>query len=241
MKVIRKLFAVIPNFYIFAHPLIGWFERINLDRMYAIVNIAGQQFKVEKDQKLFVHRLEEKEGEPVRFEDVLLIDNDKNVVVGEPTIKGAAITGKVVSHIKGDKVQVFKKKRRKGYKVLRGHRQQLTEIHIEEILEKGAEKAAGKKTTAKTAPKAADTGKATAEPVAREKAGTDIKKKTAAPKKKTGTSAEGKKPAGTAAKTSVKKAASPGKATAKPSAKKSSGTTGKAAPKKPATGGKDKK
>ena len=93
--------------------------------MYAIVNIAGQQYKVEKDQKLFVHRLAEKAGGSVSFDEVLLIDNDKNVLIGEPTIKGAMIKGKVLSHPKGDKVQVFKKKRRKGYKVNRGHRQYL--------------------------------------------------------------------------------------------------------------------
>ena len=117
--------------------------------MYAIVNIAGQQFKVEKDQRLFVHRLDEKEGETVNFDEVLLIDNDKSVIVGEPTIKGAMISGKVISHPRGDKIKVFKKKRRKGYKVRTGHRQYLTEIQIEEIIEKGAVKESKSKTSDK--------------------------------------------------------------------------------------------
>ena len=116
--------------------------------MYAIVNIAGQQYKVEKDQKIFVHRLDGKEGDSMNFDEVLLIDNDKNIVVGEPTLKGARIVGKVLSHPKSDKVQVFKKKRRKGYKVLKGHRQYMTEIRIQDIIEKGAGKEAGSKPAA---------------------------------------------------------------------------------------------
>ena len=195
--------------------------------MYAIVNIAGQQFKVEKEQKLFVHRLADKEGDTVRFDEVLLIDNDKSVVVGEPTIKGAMITGKVISHPKADKVQVFKKKRRKGYKVLRGHRQQLTEIQIEDIIEKGAVKEAKPKAASKPAPKAA----AKAEPKAEGKA------KAAASEKKAAEKAPAKKTA-PAAKAKTKPAAEK-KTAAKPAAKKSSGTA-KAAPKKPAAGDKDK-
>ena len=195
--------------------------------MYAIVNIAGQQFKVEKEQKLFVHRLADKEGDTVRFDEVLLIDNDKSVVVGEPTIKGAMITGKVISHPKADKVQVFKKKRRKGYKVLRGHRQQLTEIQIEDIIEKGAVKEAKPKAASKPAPKAA----AKAEPKAEGKA------KAAASEKKAAEKAPAKK-AARADKAKTKPAADK-KTAAKPAAKKSSGTA-KAAPKKPAAGDKDK-
>jgi len=102
--------------------------------MYAIVEIAGQQFKVEKDQKIFVHRLTQKEGESVEFENVLLIDNDGKVKVGKPNVKGAKITAKVVKDdVRGDKVKVFKKKRRKGYQKLNGHRQNFTQIEIEEI------------------------------------------------------------------------------------------------------------
>ncbi len=128
--------------------------------MYAIVNIAGQQYKVEKDQKIFVHRLEEKEGESVSFDKVLLIDNEKNVVIGEPTIKGAMISGKVISHPRGDKIKVFKKKRRKGYKVRTGHRQYLTEIQIEDIIEKAAVKESKPKTATAKEEKPAGTASA---------------------------------------------------------------------------------
>lgn len=102
--------------------------------MYAIVEIAGQQFKVEKDQKVFVHRLDAEEGGQVEFTKVLLVDNDGNIVVGAPAIEGAKVTAKVLSHLKGDKVIVFKKKRRKGYKTRNGHRQYLSQIQIEEIV-----------------------------------------------------------------------------------------------------------
>ena len=85
--------------------------------MYAIVEIAGQQFKVAKDQKVFVHRLKEEEGKKVTFSNVLLIGNDASVTVGAPAIKGAAVEAKILKHLKGDKVIVFKKKRRKGYRV----------------------------------------------------------------------------------------------------------------------------
>ena len=101
--------------------------------MYAIVEIAGQQFKVEKDQQLFVHRLDAKEGSKVNFDQVLLVDKDGAVTVGAPAVEGAKISAKVLSHIQGDKVLVFKKKRRKGYQKLNGHRQKFTQIQIEKI------------------------------------------------------------------------------------------------------------
>ena len=101
--------------------------------MYAIVEIAGQQFKVTKDRKLFVHRLEQAEGDSVSFDKVLLIDDDGKVQIGTPVVKDAAVTAKVLKHVKGDKVIVFKKKRRKGYKVKNGHRQFFTQIQIENI------------------------------------------------------------------------------------------------------------
>lgn len=101
--------------------------------MYAIVDIAGQQFKVEKEQKVFVHHLQEEPGAKVEFDQVLLIDNDGNVKVGAPNVKGAKVSATVVEHLKGDKVVVFKKKRRKGYRVKNGHRQQFTKILIEDI------------------------------------------------------------------------------------------------------------
>jgi len=124
--------------------------------MYAIVEIAGQQFKVEKDQQLFVHRLEGKEGAKVSFDNVLLIDNKGKVNVGAPAVTGASVSAKILEHLKGDKVIVFKKKRRKGYKVKNGHRQSFTKIQIEGISEKGAAKKAAPKAEAKKeeAPKA---------------------------------------------------------------------------------------
>jgi len=119
--------------------------------MYAIVDVAGQQFKVTKDQKIFVHRLDGEEGDKVEFDKVLLIDNDDIVEVGEPVIKGALIRGKILEHMRGDTIKVFKKKRRKGYKVLKGHREYLSHILIDEIIEKGATKSVVKKETTKPA------------------------------------------------------------------------------------------
>jgi large subunit ribosomal protein L21 len=110
--------------------------------MYAIVEIAGQQFKVEKDQKVFVHRLATEEGKQVSFDNVLLLADGDKVTVGAPAINGAQVGAKVLKHLKGDKVIVFKKKRRKGYRVKNGHRQSLTEIVIESIVASGAKPAA---------------------------------------------------------------------------------------------------
>ena len=159
--------------------------------MYAIVEIAGQQFKVAKDQKVFVHRLEEKEGSKVSFDKVLLLDDGK-ITIGAPVIENAVVTAKVLGHLKGDKVIVFKKKRRKGFKKKNGHRQYLSQILIEGI----SVKAPAKKAAAKT------------EDVKTEKAAPAAKK--AAPAKKTATK-EAKAPA----KAAPKKAAAK-----KPAAKK---------------------
>jgi len=196
--------------------------------MYAIVDIAGQQFKVEKDQKLYVHRLEAEEGKKVSFDQVLLIDNNGKVAVGDPVVKGAAVSATVLAHVKGDKVLVFKKKRRKGYQKLNGHRQQMTQIQIESISEKAAAKAKAAPKAAKAdAPKAAaaDTEKkapakkaGAADPkAAAEKKATAEKK---APAKK---AAAAKKPAAEKKAAADKKAAAPKKETAakKPAAKKS--------------------
>lgn len=101
--------------------------------MYAIVEIAGQQFKIEKDQKVFVHRLQAEEGSQVKFDRVMLVDKDGSVNVGTPTINGAEVTATVLNHLKGEKVLVFKKKRRKGYQKMNGHRQYLTAIKIDDI------------------------------------------------------------------------------------------------------------
>ena len=143
--------------------------------MYAIVEIAGHQFKVEKDQKVFVNRLATEEGKSVSFDNVLLIADGDNITVGAPAIDGAQVSAKVLKHLKGDKVIVFKKKRRKGYRVKNGHRQYLTEIVIGDILTSGAkkteksEKAAPKKETKAAAPKAKTTKKASSK-------GDDLKK-----------------------------------------------------------------
>jgi len=107
--------------------------------MYAIVDIAGKQFKVEKDATLFVPRLEAAVGAQVTFDRVLLVDDGKKVKVGTPAVKGFAVKATVVDHVKADKLVVFKKKRRKGYRVKRGHRQPYTQISIDSL------KAAAKK------------------------------------------------------------------------------------------------
>ena len=121
--------------------------------MYAIVEIAGQQFKVSKDLKVYVHRLTNEEGSKVSFDKVLLLDDNGSVTLGAPAIEGASVEAKVLQHLKGDKVIVFKKKRRKGYKKRNGHRQYLTQILIEGIVATGAKKAAPKAEKAE-APKA---------------------------------------------------------------------------------------
>ena len=102
--------------------------------MYVIVEINGQQFKVEKDQKLFVHRINADRGSEVEFDKVMLVDNDGTVTVGAPVIEGAKVVAEVISHVKGEKVLIFHKKRRKGYRKLNGHRQQFSEITIKEIV-----------------------------------------------------------------------------------------------------------
>ncbi len=125
--------------------------------MYAIVEIAGQQFKVSKDLKVYVHRLANEEGSKVSFDKVLLLDDNGNITLGAPAIEGASVEAKVLQHLKGDKVIVFKKKRRKGYKKKNGHRQYLTQILVEGITATGTKKAAPKaeKLVETKAPKAA--------------------------------------------------------------------------------------
>jgi large subunit ribosomal protein L21 len=114
--------------------------------MYAIVEIAGQQFKVEAGKKIFVHRLEAEEGKKIEFNQVLLIEDDGKITIGEPIIEGALVEGEIVDHVRGDKVIVFKKKRKKGYRVKNGHRQDFTQVEIISINGKGsARKAAPKK------------------------------------------------------------------------------------------------
>lgn len=193
--------------------------------MYAIVDIAGQQFKVEKTQKIYVHRLEGEAGSKLTFEKVLLIDNDGKVTVGNPVIKDAAVSATVIEHVKGDKVLVFKKKRRKGYRKLNGHRQFMTRIEITGIEEKAARpavKAEQAKKEEAPVSKPAAAGKKTA--VTAEKKETISKpaaaSKTAA-KKPAADKPAAKKPAA-ASKTAAKKPAAK-----KPAAKKSSGDSEK--------------
>jgi large subunit ribosomal protein L21 len=180
--------------------------------MYAIVEIAGLQYKVAKKQRVFVHRLEAKEGENVEFAKVLLIDNDGKITVGSPAIDGARVAAKVLSHLKGDKVIVFKKKRRKGYQKLNGHRQQLTELLIQGVLGKGeklstedAKIEAASILELKARSRNQDKKKVYAEPANEEVAEeeVEVKKKPAAKKK-----------------AAAKKAAAPKKAAAKKTTKK---------------------
>ena len=116
--------------------------------MYAIVEIAGHQFKVSKDLKVYVNRLASEEGSKVTFDKVLLLDDNGTITLGAPAIEGASVEAKVLQHLKGDKVIVFKKKRRKGYKKRNGHRQYLTQIVIEGISTSAPKKAAPKKAAA---------------------------------------------------------------------------------------------
>ena len=140
--------------------------------MYAIVEIAGQQFKVSKDLKVYVHRLSNEEGSKVSFDKVLLLDDNGTITLGAPAVEGASVEAKVLQHLKGDKVIVFKKKRRKGYKKRNGHRQYLTQIVIEGITATGGtKKAAAKKAVV-------------AEEVATEEVEAPKAKKAAAPKAK---------------------------------------------------------
>ncbi|TFH27427.1 MAG: 50S ribosomal protein L21 [Bacteroidia bacterium] len=192
--------------------------------MYAIVDIAGQQFKVEKDQKLFVHRLEGDEGKKISFDRVLLIDTGSKIEVGNPVVKGASVEAKIVEHMKADKVLVFKKKRRKGYQKLNGHRQYMTQILIEGISEKTATKPSA------AAEKPASSAAAEKKPAAATKSAA----KTTAAKT---TAAKTKAAKTTAAKTTASKpSAAKSTAAKKPAAKK---PVAKAAPKKES--GKDKK
>jgi large subunit ribosomal protein L21 len=149
--------------------------------MYAIVEIAGQQFKVEEGKKIFVHRLKAEDGKPIDFDRVLLIEEEGKITIGEPVVKDAKVEGKVVNQVRGDKVIVFKKKRKKGYRIKNGHRQNFTQVEIVSI-------------NGKTTPKKQAVRKAVVDtPVqesAAEKKATDKKSET---KKPAGKKAESKK------------------------------------------------
>ena len=187
--------------------------------MYAIVDIAGQQFKIEKDQEVYVHRLEGKEGSKVDFDEVLLMDNDGKVDVGTPFIDGTHVTATIIEHLKGNKVLVFKKKRRKGFQKLNGHRQYLSLIKIDSILEKAAKSSRAKTEVKKeTVPKAA--AKTPEKTPAATKATKKVKAEAGEVKKEKKPAA--KKPAAKTAvkKVAVKKAAPKVSTTKKPAAKK---------------------
>ena len=127
--------------------------------MYAIVEISGKQFKVEKKQKLFVNRLDVSEGKKISFDNVLMINDGSKSSVGTPNVSGVQVDAKVLKHLKSDKLIVFKKKRRKGYKVRNGHRQAITEIEISDILTGVSKKSTAKKADA---PKKAEAKKTVA-------------------------------------------------------------------------------
>ena len=149
---------------------------VKTNNMFAIVEIAGQQFKVAKDQKVFVHRLDAKTGDKVSFDKVYLVSDGDKIAVGAPAVANASVEAKVVRHLKDDKVIVFKKKRRKGYRVKNGHRQSLTEIVIESVGVGAAKKAPTKKAAA---PKA-ETKKASAPKKEAPKAAAKLSSKTVA-------------------------------------------------------------
>jgi len=177
--------------------------------MYAIIDIAGQQFKVTKAQKLKVHRLEAEEGKTVELGNVLLLSDGKSITVGTPTVDGARVAVKVISHSKGDKVLVFKKKRRKGYQKLNGHRQYITELWVEAILGKGEKFDTSKSSAPKPVVKVDQPAKKVR--VVKAEVAAEAPAKKAAPKK------------------AAAKKAAPKKAASKPS---SSAKAEKAAPKK---------
>ena len=181
--------------------------------MYAIVEIAGHQYKVQKDQQVYVNRLQAKEGDKVSFDNVLLLDDNGNVTVGAPAIDGAQVSAKVEKHLKGDKVIVFRKKRRKGYRKKNGFRAYLTELTIDSIVAKGAKKA--EKAEAPKSEKKAEAKSEKKETTAKK---TEAKK--AAPKKETAKKEPAKKAAPKAEKKETAKKAAPKKSEDKSDDKK---------------------
>ena len=164
--------------------------------MYAIVEIAGHQYKVEKDQQVFVNRLDAEEGKKVKFDRVLLVDKGGDVTVGAPAVDGMAVHAVVERHLKGDKVLVFKKKRRKGYQKLNGFRASLTEIKITDIKKAAAKKAAPKKDAeAAPAKEAAAKKPAAKKPAAKKPAAKKPAAKKPAAKKPAAKKPAAKKPA----------------------------------------------
>ena len=182
--------------------------------MYAIVEIAGQQFNVEEGKKIFVHRLEAKQGEEIEFDKVLLIEDEGKVTVGEPIIKDAVVLGKILDHMRGDKVIVFKKKKKKGYRVKNGHRQNFTQVEIININGKATpKKSAAKKDDTKVAEVKVDE-----EPV-KEKI-TEVQKPTGKTEQATAKKVTAKKTTGKKEETSAKKTPDKKIVEKKPAAKK---------------------
>lgn len=169
--------------------------------MYAIVEIAGQQFKVEEGRKIFVHRLEAEAGANLEFDKILLIEDNGKITVGEPVINDYIVDGHVLEHMRGDKVIVFKKKRKKGYRIKNGHRQNFTQIEIVSIGLKGAPKKAVKKTEPKVIK-------------------TEVPEETVKTKKAPAKKASAKKEEAPAKKSAEKKSAEKKPAAKKPAAKK---------------------
>ena len=163
--------------------------------MYAIVEIAGHQYKVEKDQQVFVNRLDAEEGKKVKFDRVLLTDKGGDVTVGAPAVDGMAVHAVVERHLKGDKVLVFKKKRRKGYQKLNGFRASLTEIKITDIKKSAAKKAAPKKEAEPKAEAAPKKEAAAKKPAAKKPAAKKPAAKKPAAKKPAAKKPAAKKPA----------------------------------------------
>jgi large subunit ribosomal protein L21 len=165
--------------------------------MYAIVEIAGQQFKVEEGKKIFVHRLEAEEGKVIEFDQVLLVEDEGKITIGEPLVKDAIVEGKVLDHMRGDKVIVFKKKRKKGYRIKNGHRQNFTQVEIISI-----------------------NGKSTPKKVAVKKEEVKVSEEPAKEKKPAAKKTESKKAEAPVKKSTEKKAAAKKPAEKKPAAKK---------------------
>ena len=191
--------------------------------MYAIVEIAGHQYKVQQDQRLYVNRLKDDEGAKVSFDRVLLVDDGSKVTVGAPAVPGAAVNATVERHLKGDKVLVFKKKRRKGYQKMNGFRPSLTELVIQDIKLGGKAKKAAPKKEEGAEEKAEAKKPAAKKPAAKKPAAKKPAAKKPAAKKPAAKKAAPKKDA--ADKPAAKKAAAKKPAAKKPAAKK-------AAPKK---------
>ena len=156
--------------------------------MYAIVEISGKQFKVEKNQRIYVDRLSEKEGDNINFDKVFLLENKGKIDLGDPVINGAFVEAEIIKHLKGDKVIVFKKKRRKGYRVKNGFRPSLTELNIVDIKAKGL-----KKKEDKSLKKVSEKNEIQKTVVSNESASKKVSSKKAAPKKVTSKKAAPKK------------------------------------------------